>query len=229
MQPVAEGVELLSLPETGTAPGAAPGRGKGRETGASRGYLVPVAGQMVPGAASNRRAGWLYGRAEAPPSHTWRGLVLSCRTGAVPPGTDTRTADSHRRQAAISVMVTDTRRSGRPHGSRDGVPPDGCGRGIRRRIPKPHPSGGTHTSHISSTTGADSTINHPNPALRQHPAAHRRRDAGQVGRVALWPQPSACAVRVGRPAARQAWKPPSRSVAIRRPIRRRLAAASVDA
>ena len=42
-------------------------------------------------------------------------------------------------------------------------------------------------------------------------------------------QPRDCAGRVGRPAAFQAWKPPSRSVAWLRPIRRRLAAASVEA
>ena len=229
MQPVAEGVELLSLPETGIALGATPGRGKGRETGASRGCLVPVAGRMVPRTASNRRARRLYGRAEAPPSHTWRGLVLSCRTGAVPPGTDTRTADSHRRQAAISVMVTHTRRSGRPHGSRMAF----------RLMDVAAVFAGAYQSRIhqaertprtsAAPQAPTGTTNHPNPALRQHPAAHRRRDSGQVGRVALRRQPSACAVRVGRPAARQPWKPPSRSVAIRRPIRRRLAAASVDA
>jgi hypothetical protein len=42
-------------------------------------------------------------------------------------------------------------------------------------------------------------------------------------------QPRDCAGRVGRPAVFQAWKPPSRSVARRRPIRRRLAAARVEA
>ena len=63
---------------------------------------------------------------------------------------------------------------------RNGVPPDGCGCGIRRRIPILHPPGGTLTTRTISTTGAAGITDHPDPAPRQDPMAwcHLDSDSG---------------------------------------------------
>src|SRR6266566_8281015 len=80
------GGSRTALPlETGTARGRLRGRGKGRETGACRGCLAPAADPAVwrPG---YRFAG-AVGPGEAPPSHTWRGLVVRgtfCRSREQP-------------------------------------------------------------------------------------------------------------------------------------------------
>jgi hypothetical protein len=124
---------------------------------------------------------------EAPPSHTWRGLVLYCRTCILLAGTDTRATAAgsrhgagRRRPGEMSFLAVNTRRFSCPHSLRLATPPE---------------------------------------TARQPPGTPQPRRPGQ---------PSDCAGRVGRPAAFHAWKPPSRSVA-RRPIRRRLAAARVEA
>jgi hypothetical protein len=61
------------------------------------------------------------------------------------------------------------------------------------------------------------------------PASEYRAGLPAAAPAAKSGQPDGRAGRVGRPAACQAWKPPSRSVASRRPIRRSEAAARVEA
>jgi hypothetical protein len=60
----------------------------------------------------------------------------------------------------------------------------------------------------------------------------QRRDRGEMAPDIMQPrarQLGSWAARVGRPTAFHAWKPPSRSVAWLRPIRRSVAAARVEA
>ncbi len=85
-------VELHSPLKTGH-PGGTPDAGRGREAGACGGYQGSVVGRAAQGSRGLgcqpcRRAG-AAGCREAPPSHTWRGLVVLCPTIAVFPGSDT--------------------------------------------------------------------------------------------------------------------------------------------
>jgi hypothetical protein len=71
----AVGVELLYRRRRIPARRQLLARGQGRETGSTSGYVGPAAGQASPGGRATGR--WARtGPGEAPPSHTWRGLVL---------------------------------------------------------------------------------------------------------------------------------------------------------
>jgi hypothetical protein len=105
-----------------------------------------------------------------------------------------------RRPGEMSFLAVNTRPFNCPHSLRPATPPK----------PPANPQVPTAAPRPVTARGALAGGGLPCPAARR---------AGQ---------PSDCAGRVGRPAAFHAWKPPSRSVA-RRPIRRRLAAARVEA
>jgi hypothetical protein len=116
---------------------------------------------------SNRCAALRPG--EAPPSHTWRGLVLYCRTCILLAGTDTRaTAAGSRRgpgaagRGEMSFLAVNTRRFSCPHNLRLATPPETA----RQPAGTPQPAGRVRPVTARGVGG-------PAGRSRQCPAARR--------------------------------------------------------